>query len=105
MNDNQLDLLDFLEGDRDGTTYDTEFDLDRLNKQAKRVYKVMRDGDWWALHEIAEHTGDPEASVSARLRDLRKPKFGGFTINRRRRNDAGLFEYQLQNPDQYQPAT
>ena len=60
----------------------------------KRVYTLMQDSEWRTLSEIARYTGDSEASISARLRDLRKPKFGGLTVNRRRRSQ-GLHEYQV----------
>lgn len=83
-------------GHRDGDTYEAEFDYERLNDQAKRVYSVIVGGAWWTLGEIAEITRDPEASVSARLRDLRKPRFGALTIERRSRDrERGLFEYRL----------
>jgi len=57
----------------------------------------MRDGEWRTLGEISEATGHPEASVSARLRDFRKPRFGGHTVNRRRGKWVGgsWWEYQL----------
>lgn len=76
----------------DGETFSARFDLARLNEQTRRVYAVMRDGAWRTLAEIRAATGDPEASVSARLRDLRKVRFGGFNIERRRRGEpsAGL---------------
>lgn len=83
-----------LDGARDGDTFDPEFDLDRLNKQMRRVWDVMRDGRWRTLSEISSVTGDPEASISARLRDFRKKKFGGLVLNRRRRF-SGLYEYQI----------
>ena len=87
------------DGPRGGETFDEHIDLDRLNQQMRRVWAAMRDNQWRALHEIATTTGDPEASVSARLRDLRKPKLGRFTVNRRRRTDGGgLFEYQVIAP-------
>lgn len=89
----QLDLLDLI-GERDGATFDAVFDFDRLNAQAKRVFRVMADGEWRTLRELAGATGDPEASVSARLRDLRKPRFGGLTVERRRRG-RGLWEYRI----------
>lgn len=54
----------------------------------------MKDGSWHTLPEIAAGTGDPEASISARLRDLRKPRFGSYVVDRRRRSQ-GLFEYRL----------
>lgn len=79
---------------RDGVTYDHQRDARRLAAQHNRVLAFMRDGAWHTLGEIAEHTKDPEASVSARLRDLRKPEFGSYKIDRRyvRR---GLHEYRL----------
>lgn len=88
--------LDF-SGERGGVTFVRSLDLERLNAQHKRVYQVMRDHHWRTLREIAEFTGDPEASVSARLRDFRKEQFGGWWVGRRRRGEdcRGLFEYQL----------
>jgi hypothetical protein len=58
----------------------------------------MRDARWRTLEEIAQMTGDPAASISAQLRHLRKPRFGGYTVNRRVRGDRarGLFEYQVE---------
>jgi predicted transcriptional regulator len=41
-------------------------------RQARRVIGCMADGAWRTLAEISAATGDPEASVSARLRDMRK---------------------------------
>ena len=73
-------------------------DTPRLGNQLDRVFIAMQDGKWRTLAEISAHTGDHEPSVSAQLRNLRKPRFGGHTVNRRRRGDRskGLFEYQLQ---------
>ena len=81
----------------DGATYERAFDEERLNAQARRVWWVVSDARWHTLSEISAATGDPEASVSARLRDLRKPEWGGLTVERRRRGDLtrGLFEYRV----------
>lgn len=79
---------------RDGSTYDHARDGARLHRQHNRVLALVRDGEWRSLGAIAEATGDPEASVSARLRDLRKPKFGAHTIERRYVS-RGFFEYRL----------
>jgi len=84
-----------MEGPRGGGTFDPYTDTDRLNEQSKRVFRLMRDNQWRALHEIAQITGDPEASISARLRDFRKPRFGSLVVNRRRRHEPGLWEYQI----------
>lgn len=43
----------------------------RLNEQAKRVYKVMRFLGTHTLAQLSAMTGDPEASISARLREIR----------------------------------
>lgn len=89
-----------LDGDRDGVTYNPTFDYARLNRQMRRVYDLVCDGNWYTLNEISYKTGDPEASISARLRDLRKAKFGGWTVDRRRRvAEKGLHEYRLQGPE------
>jgi hypothetical protein len=58
------------------------------------VLAFIQDERWHTLSEIAAHTKDPEASVSARLRDLRKPRFGSHTIEREY-VERGLFRYRL----------
>jgi len=78
----------------DGATYDPVQDRRRLAGQCLKVWAVMRDQDWRTLAELATATGSPEASVSARLRDLRKPRFGGHVVERRRRT-VGQWEYRL----------
>ena len=79
---------------RDGATYVHERDARRLAGQHCRVLAFMQDGKWHTLSEIALHTRDPEASVSARLRDLRKPRFGSHMIEREY-VERGLFRYRL----------
>lgn len=80
----------------DGETFEPKLDQVRLNGQLLRVYECMKDGQWRTLGHIVEACGhrDSEAAVSARLRDLRKPKFGSHTVERRRIT-AGLFDYRL----------
>jgi len=81
----------------DGATIDPVLDPPRLGLQQRRVFQAMAVGDWLTLAEIRERTGDPEASISARLRDLRKNRHGACLVERRRRGDPadGLFEYRL----------
>lgn len=81
----------------DGKTYDQVADSKRLGTQLGRVLSVMQGGEWKTLSEISFMTDDPQASVSARLRDLRKPKFGSHDIVRRNRGPKsnGLYEYKL----------
>lgn len=79
---------------RDGSTYLHERDGVRLHKQHNRVLAAMRDGQWHTLAELAAATKDPEASVSARLRDLRKPRFGSYVVEREY-VERGLFRYRI----------
>ena len=81
--------------DPDGATFDPALDRDRLSRQHRLVWSVIQDGLWYTLAELSTITGCPEASVSARLRDFRKPKFGLHDVQRRRRTD-GQFEYRLE---------
>ena len=77
-----------------GDDYQPDRDKERLRGQILRVYTVMKDGRWRTLRAIADTTGDPEASVSAQLRHLRKPRFGGYEIQKRYVRN-GLYEYRL----------
>jgi hypothetical protein len=80
----------------DGATYDKAKDGSRLRIQLQKVKHLMLDGKWRTLAEIAAFVGSPEASVSARLRDLRKNKFGAYTVERRRvPTERGLHEYRV----------
>lgn len=81
----------------DGAAYVEEFDYNRLTGQMLKIWEHMKGGAWHTLQEISEHTNAPEASASAQLRNFRKDKFGGHTVERRRRGDrkSGLFEYRL----------
>ena len=83
----------------DGKTYKPNLDQERLSGQQLRVMSVMSDGLWRTLSEIQQEildrweVIDPEASISSRLRDMRKPRNGGCTIERRRVG-VGLNEYR-----------
>ena len=78
----------------DGPTYEPELDAERLTDQLLRVWMVMRDHGWHRLDELAAKCGATTQSVSARLRDFRKPRWGAMTIERRR-VEGGLYEYRL----------
>jgi hypothetical protein len=81
----------------DGPVYDKTVDQARLTGQLLRIFDLMKDGKWRTLSEIAAATGDPEASVSAQLRHLKKKRFGEHDVPKRRRGDEkrGLWEYRL----------
>lgn len=78
----------------DGAVYDHDRDNVRLTGQLNRVFEYMKDGKWRTLNEIAEATDAPHASVSSRLRDFRKPKFGGYEVEREYIG-KGLYQYRL----------
>lgn len=77
-----------------GPAYDATIDKVRIDSQMRRVLDAMIAGDWVSLRELSFLTNDPESSVSAQLRHLRKPRFGGFIIEKRRRT-TGTWEYRL----------
>ena len=78
----------------DGSDYQPPRDNPRLSRQYIRVFELMKDARWRRLKVIADTTGDPEASVSAQLRHMRKPRFGSHTIEKRHKGE-GLYEYRL----------
>lgn len=80
--------------DFDGETYLRGLDHAALGKQLLAVGRIFADGRWHTLRELSERTGYPEASVSARLRDLRKGKFGGNTVERER-GPRRVWRYRL----------
>lgn len=88
-----------------GPAYEAKFDQARLTGQIQRVFDCMKDGNWKTLQEIGDSTGDPQASVSAQLRHLRKPRFGSFVVERRPRGErrSGLHEYRLAMPAMHEP--
>ena len=86
-----------------GSGYDHTKDHTRLQGQILRVHTTMRDGVWRTLGEIEALTGDPQASISAQLRHLRKKKFGKHQIDKRRRDEGGLWEYRLSAPAKSSP--
>lgn len=71
-------------------------DIPRLAGQIAKVFELMRDGKYRTLTEIAKATGSMETSASARLRDLRKERFGAHTVvSRQVSTNPLVFEYRL----------
>ena len=83
----------------DGSTYEADRDHSRLTTQMQRVAQAVSDGAWHTLSELAQKSHGSEAAVSARLRDLRKPKFGGHTVEREYVGN-GLWMYRVLAKDQ-----
>lgn len=84
---NQTDLFD-------GRTYDAPRDEERLTGQMADVMDIMRDGLWHTLGEIHALTGHSEGGISARIRDMRKIRWGCQEVESQfvRR---GLWKYRL----------
>jgi len=84
----------------DGADYQPDRDDKRLTGQLYRVFEATRDGRWRTLDQIVARIAnlfeveDPEPSISAQLRHLRKERFGGHTVNKRHVGN-GLYEYQV----------
>jgi hypothetical protein len=87
-----------------GDTYDEDRDGERLIRQARVVFDLMQDGKWRTLADIAARTKEAEASISARLRDLRKKRNGSYRVEREYLA-GGIWQYRVLPPlpsDQHQ---
>ena len=86
----------------DGPDYIPDRDNGRLLTQMESIRNFMLQNiGYWSLRELEGHTGHPQASISAQLRHLRKPKHGGFIVEKKYRGD-GLFVYRLGKPAEIQ---
>ena len=90
------DFEDWLKVARYEGPVDPQIDFDRLQGGIRKIHDLMLDNKWRTLFEIESETGIPQASASAFLRHLRKIRFGGFNIEKRRRNpQGGTWEYAM----------
>ena len=64
----------------------------RLAHQLERVKLLMLDGRPRTLGDVEAATGFPQASISARLRDLRKKQHGEYVVERASLG-RGLYSY------------
>ena len=79
----------------DGETYDEELDGERMTTQLELVREIMSDQGWHRILEVANRVDCSESGAAARIRDLRKEKFGSWEIVRRRvAHGNGLHEYR-----------
>lgn len=86
-----------LEPHFNGPEYNPEQDHSRLLAQHQRIKNLMLDGQWRTLNEIRDELNIPPSSISAQLRHLRKPRFGGYKVDKRAKGSRykGLFEYRI----------
>ena len=68
---------------------------ERLSGLWERVHAYVMEHPSVELWELAEATGGSEASVSARLRDLRKERFGRHEVERSYQG-SGVYRYTVQ---------
>lgn len=59
-----------------------------------RVFHLMCDSKWHTLNDISKTLQLQPTGVSARLRDLRKPQFGGFVVLRKYTGNH-VYKYRL----------
>jgi len=78
-----------------GPAYNESIDGPRIARQMDIIRDYMLDSGWRTLAEIEEATRYPQASISAQIRHLRKPRFGGHIVNKQRRGNSGLWEYMV----------
>lgn len=83
----------------DGETYEPMHDGARLSSQLTATREVMLDHEWRTLAALVlalrkRGLRVTEASISARLRDLRKARYGSFSVEHRRLI-GGLWEYRI----------
>lgn len=76
-----------------------ESDVKTLNQM---VLTLLGDGRWWTPYELCDEIWRTrgirisDSSATARLRDARKPQYGGHSIAIRRRQGTRSFEYHLE---------
>lgn len=79
-----------------GPAYDEKTDGKRVRTQMECIRDYMTQAGWRTLQEIAKATRYPESSISAQLRHLKKPQFGAYLLEKRRRGPrSGTWEYRL----------
>lgn len=76
----------------------TVSDQKRLRRQLALVQQAIlaQPGRMWTLRELSDVTGSPEASVSARLRELRR--IGWTVLVSRAKGMSGLHTYRVLPP-------
>ena len=71
------------------------------NTLNRLVLDILRAGDWWMPHELCANIKGwhglmvSDSSITARLRDLRKPSYGAHVIEKRIREGSRAYEYRL----------
>jgi hypothetical protein len=69
------------------------------------ILDYLRRGEWCAPHEVGmqlrlQGVHCAAEAVTARMRDLRKVRFGGHYLVKRYRTGTDYFEYRVERQDQ-----
>lgn len=80
-----------------GATFQESLDGERVRTQMQVIRDFMLSHDFVTLSEIEHCLKYPSASISAQLRHLKKDKFGGYELEKKRLsiNNAGTWLYKL----------
>lgn len=74
-------------------------DAARLKAHLQRVFDLLLDGRPRTLQQIASAVGCSESGAGARIRDLRKPRNGSFSVIRERLGgEDARYAYRLDIP-------
>jgi len=90
-------LLEFMESELAAQRSGDVADAPRLSRQLTVVLDLMSSGKWWTLAELGVAAQASTQSVSARIRDLRKPPLFR-TVEMRKTDTPGVNEYRMLDP-------
>jgi hypothetical protein len=68
--------------------------IEGKQSQLQKVKQILELGAWVTLYELARLVEASECGVSSRIRDLRKYKYGGYIIVKRKIN-PNTYQYRL----------
>jgi hypothetical protein len=80
-----------------GADYVPRRDDARLLRQVDHIREIVLSAGWYSVPDIARLTGYSENSVSAQLRNLRKPSHGSYRVEGARFPD-GVWRYRVLPP-------
>ena len=64
----------------------------------QQIEKIMLKGKWITIPELQKRlkTYAMSTTISARIRDLRKPEYGSHKVQRRPKKGSKLYEYKVE---------
>lgn len=67
----------------DSESYCDEIDYKPLRGQLALIFALIKDGEYRTLADIVDECGGRIKSTAARLRDLRKPEYGSYIVDKK----------------------